>query len=114
MSATDQHPLILLHPEPRDVLVRYGNESVELLCLAIVFGGNVTYSWERENSTIPSKVVGQDNNTLTIPNIRQIDTGNYRCLATNHFGIAVSKFAFVNVSGKDLLVQLIFLLVTSH
>ena len=99
--------MILLHPKPSDVLVRYGNESVELKCLAIAFGENITYSWERENATIPSKAVGQDSHILTIPHIRKVDTGNYRCLATNHIGIAVSNFAYVNVSGKDLFVLLV-------
>ena len=85
------------------MLVRYGNESVQLTCLAITFGENVTFSWERANSTIPSKAI-QDSNILTIPQIRIADDGNYRCLATNQFGEAVSNFAYVNVSGKDLFV----------
>ena len=102
LSAIAEPPLMLLHPTPSDVLVRYGNESVELRCLAITFAENVTYSWEKENSTIPSKVVGQDSHILTIPQVRLADTGNYRCLATDQNGVAKSHFAYVNVSGKDL------------
>jgi len=68
------------------------------MCLAA--GSNITYSWEKENSSLPNKAI-QNINFLTLPELRQSDNGNYRCRVSNTIGTVFSNYAYVNVSGKS-------------
>lgn len=87
----------MVHPRPISVHIIRGNESVEIMCLAI--GDNVTYTWERQNSSVPNKAVGQDTHVLTLPELRVSDSGNYRCRVSNEHGATFSNYAYVNVTG---------------
>ena len=69
------------------------------MCLAIA-GSNATYKWERENSSLPNKTVGQDTHQLTLLGLRSSDSGNYRCRVSNMHGTTFSNYAYVNVTGK--------------
>ena len=91
-------PQILVHPKPTEVLVAQGNESIQLMCLAI--GNNVTYTWEKANSILPNKAIGQDSNILTLPELRMSDTGNYRCRVSNAQGTVFSQYAYLSVTGN--------------
>ena len=54
-------------------------EEATLTCLASV--DDATYSWHRVKDRIPSRSIGQDNSTLTIPAVTPNDAGVYYCKA---------------------------------
>jgi len=75
-------------------------EDVTLTCLSSV--DDVTYSWHRVGGSIPSRSIGQNNSTLTIPRITPYDNGMYYCVAKRS-GISVtSNKAVVTVNGEEL------------
>ena len=73
-------------------------EDAMLTCLSSV--DDVTYSWHRVGSSVPSRSIGQNNNTLTIPEATPYDIGKYYCIAERQ-GISVqSSEAVLRVNGK--------------
>ena len=72
-------------------------EDAVLSCLSSV--GDATYSWHRVGGSIPSRSIGQDNNTLTISRATPYDIGVYYCIAERQ-GISVkSSDAILRVNG---------------
>ena len=61
----------------------------------------VTYSWHRNNSDIPSnRSRGQNTNTFTITRVIPSDEGMYYCIATNDGGSISSRSASLTVDGE--------------
>ena len=77
-----------------------GLEDAVLTCLASV--DDATYSWYRVGSSIPSRSIGQDNNTLTIPSVTPYDAGMYYCKAERKGIIVESNNAEIRVNGKKV------------
>jgi len=72
-----------------------------LTCSASV--DDVTYSWHHVSDRVPSKLVGQNSNILTISRATPHDEGMYYCMASKD-GISVeSSRAIVRIDGKELL-----------
>ena len=91
---------IIIHPT--SPLTVTALEGATLTCLASV--DDVTYSWHRVGSSIPSRSIGHNNNTLTIPRATPYDTGEYYCIAERQ-GISVeSTKAILEVDGKDQII----------
>ena len=74
-------------------------EDATLTCLASV--DDVTYSWHRVGGSVPSRSIGQNNSTLTIPEVIPYDTGEYYCIAKREEISVESNKALINVDGKD-------------
>ena len=71
---------------------------------------DATYSWHRVGDSVPSRSIGQNNNTLTIPRATPFDAGTYYCIAKwNSISIESDK-AVVSVNGKELCVSCSLLL----
>ena len=75
-------------------------EEATLTCLASV--DDVTYSWHRVKDRIPSRSIGQDNSTLTIPAVTPNDAGVYYCKAKKGEITVESNKAVLIVDGKEL------------
>ena len=75
-------------------------EDAMLTCLSSV--DDATYSWHRVGSGVPSRSIGQNNNTLTIPRVTPYDTGMYYCIAERNSISVESDKAVVSVDGKEL------------
>ena len=91
--------MILVHPDSVHIRITRSNQNTTLMCLAIG-ESKVTYRWERENSSLPNKTVGQNTHELTLLDLRPSDSGNYRCRVSNIHGTVFSNYAHVNVTGK--------------
>ena len=74
-------------------------EDATLTCLASV--DDVTYSWHRVGGSVPSRSIGQNNSTLTIPEVTPYDSGEYYCVAKREEISVQSNKALINVDGKD-------------
>ena len=79
-------PFITLHPLNKTA--KYGN--LTLTCMA---NGSVSYYWEKQNDSIPYGSIGVHTNTLTLINVQQNDTGNYRCVAFNSYNVCCKRFS---------------------
>ena len=89
---------IITHPT--DPLTVTALEDATLTCSSSV--DDATYSWHRVGSTVPSRSIGQNNNTLTIPKATPYDIGEYYCMAEKQ-GITVqSNEAVLRVNGKKI------------
>ena len=86
--------------QPTSPLTVTALEDARFICLSNV--DDATYSWHRFGSSVPSRSIGQDNNTLTIPRATPFDLGRYYCIAEKE-GISVkSNEAVLVVDGKKL------------
>ena len=86
--------------QPTSPLTVTALEDARFTCLSNV--DDATYSWHRFGSSVPSRSIGQDNNTLTIPRATPFDLGRYYCIAEKE-GISVkSNEAVLVVDGKKL------------
>ena len=74
-------------------------EDVTLNCSASF--DDVTYSWHRVNGSIPSRSVGQNSNTFTIPRATPYDEGAYYCIAKKENFSVESTKAVVRIDGKN-------------
>ena len=90
-------PVIFSPPQSQTVVILSGNESVTFKCLAE--GEDLSYSWERQGSRIP---LSATTHTLVISGVREEDSGNYRCIVENRFGLVTSDYASLNVTGKTI------------
>ena len=75
-------------------------EDATLTCLASV--DDVTYSWHRDDGSVPPRSIGQDNSTFIIPKVTPFDTGMYYCVAKHEEIIVTSSKAIIKVNGKEL------------
>lgn len=92
-------PGITAHPD--DVTEKEG-ENATLLCNAV---GNPVpkISWNKGGSPLSnnSRVnLSADNKHLTITNVKRVDSGEYRCVATNSLGYFTSYPAYLGVQYK--------------
>ncbi|XP_065918156.1 contactin-3-like isoform X3 [Dysidea avara] len=86
---------ITTHPSSTTVIAL---QDVTLTCSASV--DDVTYSWHRDGSSVPSKSRGQNSNMLIITRATPRDEGIYYCMA-NKEGISVeSSIARVRVDDQ--------------
>ncbi|XP_020610523.1 roundabout homolog 1-like [Orbicella faveolata] len=89
-------PEIAVHPEAE---TKSEGENVTLSCKA---DGNPvpTISWTRNGSPVGQSgriSFSADENQLRITNVKRTDNGNYRCVANNSLGVALSDAATVDV-----------------
>jgi len=92
-------PAITTHPNSVAITVSNENECLSLTCEA---KGAMTYYWERQDDNIPAGSTGQDNHTLTLVNVKPIDTGNYRCVVGNKSDNNFSDYVTVTINGQLL------------
>ena len=62
-----------------------------------------TISWTRNGSPVDTSArisFSDDNNTLTITNVKRTDSGEYRCVARNRVGSDTSDAAKLDVQCK--------------
>ena len=61
----------------------------------------MTYSWYRVGGDVPSRSIGKNNSTLTIPRITPYDNGMYYCVAKwNKISVESNK-AIISVNGEN-------------
>ena len=77
-------------------------ENITLNCTASI--DDVTYSYYRVSGSLPSRSVGQNSNTFTIPRIIPPDEGMYYCIASKESVRVESNRALIRVDGKELYV----------
>ena len=92
-------PGITAHP---DNVTEKEGENATLLCNAV---GNPVpkISWNKGGSPLSnnSRVnLSADNKHLTITNVKRVDSGEYRCVATNSLGYVTSYPAYLGVQCK--------------
>ena len=92
-------PVINTHP------VNYKVEALKTAafrCSASDINGvTYSYSWNRNNSDIPSnRSRGQNTNILNITRVIPPDEGMYYCIATNDGGSTSSRSASLTVDGE--------------
>ena len=86
--------------QPTSLLTVTALEDARFTCLSNI--DDATYSWHHLGSSVPSRSIGRDNNTLTIPRATPFDLGIYYCFAEKE-GISVkSNEAVLVVDGKKL------------
>ena len=77
---------------PKGVVVGQGNPAV---FVAVASGINTSnnsfkYQWrKRDSNSLPSKVLGINEEVLTIPNVTSSDEGQYYCTVTNEWDSSV-------------------------
>ena len=78
--------------------------NVTISCIARSESPSVTYTWTRNGTTLNAEssseryqLNDQDGN-LTIINTNSSDVGAYRCIASNHFGSALSLKADLRIA----------------
>ena len=67
-----------------DVILQ-GNDTIQLECNATT-PWSLNYEWQKDNITIP----GATEHVLVIASVQLSDSGEYRCIASNHVGSATS------------------------
>ena len=90
--------------QPTSPLTVTALEDATLSCLASV-DDDVAYSWHRVESIVPSRSIGQNNNTLTILRATPYDNGRYYCIAEREGIIVKSSEAVLRVNGKKLAIE---------
>ena len=79
--------------DPSDVTVLTG-QPTHLKCEAL--GTDIVYQWVKDGINVSSA----NSNMLVITNITELDEGQYKCVASNKGGMAMSKPATVTVYGE--------------
>ena len=91
--------IIEITTHPLSTVTVLALEDVTLNCTASF--ADVSYSWHRVNGSIPSRSIGHNNNTFTIPRATPYDEGSYYCVAKkNNFSVESNK-AIISVNGKN-------------
>ncbi|XP_065898770.1 basement membrane-specific heparan sulfate proteoglycan core protein-like isoform X3 [Dysidea avara] len=88
-------PAITAHPNSVAITISNENESLSLTCEA---EGATSYCWKKKGGSIPSGATGVDSNTLTLVNVKPMDTGSYRCVVGNKSDSNFSDYATVTVN----------------
>ena len=91
-------PQIYVHPQDISVEINNTFTSATFTCMA---NEAFSYYWERQTSDFPSDATGIKTNTLTLHNILPPDSGHYRCVAVNEYGMSYSNYAMLTVKGKN-------------
>ena len=89
-------PQIYIHPTSIVVEVNNDSASIQFSCMAY---GASSYSWERENGSIPLSAEGANSSRLLLHNILPTDNGCYRCVAENKYSKSYSNYSTLTVKG---------------
>ena len=84
---------------PTNPLAITALEDATLTCLASV--NDATYSWHHVDGSVPSRSIGQDNNTFTIPRVTPYNAGKYYCVAKRKGTSVQSNKAEIRVNGNS-------------
>ena len=84
---------------PASAINAVESEDITLTCSASING--VAYSWHHVDGRIPSRSLGKDSHTLTIPKVTSHDEGMYYCMASKEGIVAKSNRSVVIVNGKE-------------
>ena len=80
-------------------------ETATLGCFAL--GYNVSYQWIIGSGSFPSKVIGINNSTLVIPDVRLSDENTYTCVATTYKGCVLSNSTQLRANGMTIVYHLV-------
>ena len=84
------------------------SQNLDILQRAVlvcnVAGYDVSYYWTIGSGQFPSKVTGINSSTLTVPDLRSIDSNLYMCEASNLVGMVNSSIQ-LTVTGIDMTVM---------
>jgi hypothetical protein len=70
-------------PRIKDVVLHIADRSRNAVFQCDTGISDVTYTWEKENGSMPNRAHGVNSSTLVIPNIAVADAGRYRCIVTS-------------------------------
>ena len=76
--------------------VNNDSASIQFTCMAY---GTSSYSWERENGSIPLSAEGANSSRLLLHNILPTDNGHYRCVAETKHSKSYSNYSTLTVKG---------------
>ena len=71
----------------------------KLLMKCLPYDVNFNYKWERKNAKLPSTAQGVNSKQLTITNLKEKDSGEYRCIMINSTGMIASDYTSVIIKG---------------
>ncbi|XP_074644103.1 nephrin-like isoform X2 [Tubulanus polymorphus] len=97
VKLTVYYPADSVSLTPIKSVITKGN-SIRLNCAAS--GGNpdrFTYEWKFSTGSGVWKSIGSTNDHLALNNLSKVDSGQYRCQATNTGGLTISNIAIVDV-----------------
>ena len=101
----DNSPTITKHPSSKTVDLKTMNYNLSLSCQA---NGNVDYSWERFNGTLPNNINSSNTSTLNFTFVSPTDAGKYRCRVSDSNGYyGYSNYGVVKING-------LFIITTVH
>ena len=87
--------MVLHVVKPQILMVTVLNgRSVHLNCEAL--GTDIVYQWMKDGVNVSDA----NSNMLVITNITELDEGQYKCVASNKGGMAMSEPATVTVYGE--------------
>ena len=99
---TDNSPTITKQPSSKTIDLRTMNYNLSLSCLA---NGNVEYSWERFNGTLPNNINGSNTSTLNFTFVSPNDAGKYRCRVSDNNGYyGYSNYGILKTNGLFMIV----------
>ena len=97
MLILDNSPTITEQPESKTITLRTMNFNISLSCKA---NGNVQYSWERFNGTLPTNINNSNTPMLNFTFLSPNDAGKYRCRVSDNNGYyGYSNYAVLKLNG---------------
>ena len=94
----DNSPTITKQPESRTIALRTMNFNLSLSCQA---NGNVQYTWEKFNGSLPDNINSSDTPTLNFTFLSPSDVGKYRCRVSDDNGYyGYSNYAVLKINGQ--------------
>jgi len=90
-------PPITVPPSNQVINLATNNYNLSLYCEAT---GASSYTWQKQDSSIPSNSVGVNTRTLSIINMQPENAGNYRCVASSECGASYSEYATITINGE--------------
>ena len=79
-----------------DLLVK--NYNLTMQCLPS--GTDLSYRWNRKNTSLPVSAVGVNTSTMTIYRLTPEDAGDYQCILSNISGVIASQYTPLKINGK--------------
>ena len=80
-----------------DLLIR--NHNLTMQCLPSAT--DLTYRWNRKNTTLPASAVGVDTPEMIIYRLTPDDAGDYQCILSNISGVIASEFSALEIYGNS-------------
>jgi len=92
----------MVDPSSSHYIVTTSSDSININC--VVEGEGYVY-WQKDGVNISNSfmTIISSGNILTINNVTKSDEGDYRCIASNIAGSAISDVADITISGKHFL-----------